>query len=176
MFLLQGMTHQSGVMGPEDKIVNVHASTRMLMICGAVAFAAILVLNIILFVRLLPLHSKYETPLGNFPTPVILNRVPGQTGPAARLGDVTVLQQERCVNKTTKIIVQTIWTSSNSPVSVANQEQLKSNVMQGCATITMALQMPEKITPGVWLIQGIVRDEPSGDVRYWASEIFVVVP
>lgn len=169
------MTQRGSSMHRIVKMQEIHSSTKLLMTCAAVGFISILALNIILLVRLLPNQDRYETALGDFSSPTILNRVPGVPGPAAKLAEIVVIQQERCVNRNTKLVVQTIWTSSDSSISASNEEKLKSNLMKGCATTTLALQMPEKVTPGSWFIQGIVRDDISGDVRYWSSEIFVVV-
>jgi len=149
---------------------------KILFVFGILGLIVLLILNAILVIKLLPAHDKYETALGDFPTPRILNRVPGIAGSAAKLGEITVLQQDRCVNRATSLNIQTIWTPEIPGVGDANTKPLNMNAMKGCSTITMALQMPEKVTPGRWFIQGIVRDEPSGDVRYWTSEIFVVVP
>lgn len=162
----------------KDTIKSIAIQNRVLLVIGAVGILSLIVLNIILFIKLLPDSEKYETALGDFPSPVVLNRVPSQVGPAARLGEVTVLQQNRCVNRTTKLIIQTVWTpgKDNPKQSSASRIPLEMNAMKGCSTITMALQMPENITPGNWYITGIVKDEPSGDPRYWTSETFMVVP
>ena len=162
----------------EEVKESVQRFTKILHICGYSAIIGLMCLNIVLAIRLLPEGDKYENALGDFPPPVVLNRVPGTTGPAARLGDITVVQQERCVNRTTKLRIQTIWTREppTPGQSFPNAEPFRQNSMKGCATMTLALQMPEKVTPGSWYIQGVVQDEGSGDVKYWTSEILVVVP
>ena len=165
-------------MTTEEKMQSVNKFNRLLWVCGAIGLASILALNVVLLIKLFPDHGKYETALGDFPSPVVLNRSPSQIGPAARVGEVTVLQQNRCVNRTTKLIIQTIWTpgANNNKQAIPSKTPLEMNAMKGCSTITIPLQMPENITPGNWYITGIVRDEPSGDPRYWTSEAFMVVP
>lgn len=162
-------------MTSEDSVVQLNRTNKLLRFCAIVAFFTVLFLNIILVLRLLP--EKYENALGDFPSPVSLNRVQGYSGSTVKLGDITVLQQERCVNRDTKLIINTIWTAETYGVpSAPNREQIKMNALKGCSTITMALAMPERVATGKYFIQGIVQDQPTGDVKYWTSEIIVVVP
>lgn len=158
----------------KDTIKSIARQNRVLLVIGAVGVFSLLILNVFLAIRLLP--EKYETALGDFPSPMILNRIPGIDGSAVKLGEVTVVRTDRCVNRDTQLTTITIWTPESPTQSIPNSEQFKSPATKGCMTSTLALKMPDKITPGKWHIQGIVRDEPSGDVRYWTSEIFVVVP
>lgn len=143
---------------------------------AAIGLTAMVLLNVLLMIRLWPIYNRYETALGDFQQPVILNRVSGFQGPTAKQGDITVLQQDRCVNRETKVVILTGWTSAEGAINVPNREEIKHSALKGCTTITMALAMPERITPGKWYITGIVRDETSAEPRYWTSEIFVVVP
>ena len=146
---------------------------KVLIAVAAVGFVSLLFLNIVLLIKLIP--EKYEPPLGDFPPPVVLNRIPGVEGPAVKIGEVTVVRSDRCVNRDAQITTITIWTPE-AATPIPNSERFNSPAMKGCATTTLALKMPEGISPGKWFIQGVVRDDKSGDVKYWTSEIFVVVP
>jgi hypothetical protein len=157
-----------------NTVKSVEKLNRILLIVAVIGIFSLVILNIILISKLIP--GKYETALGDFPQPIILNRIPGVTGPAAKQGEVTIVRSDRCVNRDVQLTTITIWTSEDSKLNTPNSEQFKSPAMKGCATTTLALKMPEKTSPGKWFIQGIVRDDKTGDVRYWNSEIFVVVP
>lgn len=133
--------------------------------------------NVYLFIKIIPHSETYETALGDFPPPMVLNRVPGYQGPTAKLGEIVVLQQNRCVNRDTTISIQTFWVRQDEATGgVPSLNVIQQTAIRGCSTITLPIAMPERITTGRWHIQGIVRDVPSGDPRYWTSEIFVVVP
>lgn len=158
----------------EGTVNAVARQNKILWIIGAIGVASLLILNIVLLIRLLP--EKYEPALGDFPPPVALNRVPGHSGPAAKLGDIVVLQHTRCVNRNTRLTKTIAWTPERGGRSIPGLEPIIQNAMRGCSTITIALPMPENIVPGKWFIQGLVKDETSGEGRLWSSEVFVVVP
>lgn len=151
-------------------------STRWVVFAGICAIISLTALSLTLIIRLLP--EQYETALGDYPEPAVLNRVPGIEGPAAHLGEVLVLRGDRCVNRATQTITTTLWTWQGEPPAPSGNtaDSIKAPASKGCMSGTLTLKMPESIMPGTWAITGIVRDVPSGDVRYWTSEHFQVVP
>lgn len=151
---------------------------RVMAVVAVACSVSLLVLTIVLVVRLLP--DKYETALGDYPAPSVLNRVDGIPGPSAHLGEVLVLKGDRCVNRNTKTETTTVWVYAGpppvpSPSSIYNSEVVRGPTSKGCMTATYNLQMPARVIVGLWTVRGIVSDVPSGDVRYWQSEEFLIV-
>lgn len=157
----------------ETSIQHIDKLNKLLWVIGVIGIIGVVALNSVLVVKLLP--ERYESALGDFPPPVIINKVPGIQGPAVKLGEVTVVRSDRCVNRDVQLTTTTIWVPDNAPF-FQNSEQFRSPAMKGCATTTLALKMPEKVTAGKWFVNGVVRDDKSGDIKFWTSEVFVVVP
>lgn len=112
--------------------------------------------------------------LGAFSSPLILNRVPGHQGPAARLGDVVTYRGTRCAVQTTVVETATFYQPQVGR-SIPG-DTVTTQLMKGCGTPSLQIPMPEEVTTGPWTLRGVVRDTRSGELRYWTSEPFQVVP
>lgn len=148
---------------------------RLLVAVGLTTLAAMTVLIIVNFVLLLSALKPDSTHLGPFTDPVILNRVPGVEGPAARRGEIISYRGERCAEKATTIETVTFFQPHEGRSIPA--DRVKSDLgMRGCFSIPQQVPMGNDVGPGEWALSGIVRDVKSGEVRYWTSQTFQVVP
>lgn len=148
---------------------------NLVLVSVLCAIAALAVLCSVLAYLLWLDFQKEETDrLGAFSAPVILNRVPGQNGPAARMGEVVTYRGERCA-VTTTVVETTVFYQATASRSIPG-ERFTSTLVSGCSSPTQQVAMPESVTAGTWALSGIVRDQRSGEVRYWTSQEFQVVP
>ncbi len=149
--------------------------TKLLVGAGIACFLAVLALTAILaYMLFIELQGQQLDHLGAFDDTVILNRVPGLQGAAAKEGDVVTYRGTRCAAESTKI-EQVIYYQPEPSGRAVVTPMVTLNLPAGCMTSTGQVPMPEEVEPGQWYLRGVVRDKRSGELRSWNSEIFQVV-
>lgn len=125
--------------------------------------------------------SSPSTPTGlcDYESPrKILTSVKNVEGPAAEERGQVVERATRCVQGDKDILsVLAYRTFRNIDTNVAVQDLVgePQNRSKGKTVTDTPIQLPEKVTPGKWKLEGLDVVPDTGELRTWFSEPFIVV-
>lgn len=130
---------------------------------------------------LLVKFEEEDDVLGQYSQATILSSVAGYEGPAVIEGGTLSLGIERCVHSDEPIQAEVTVLFRNlspdgTPAVVSYLDRALQPRFPGCNFSLIPMPLPAKVTAGTWRVEGISRAVASSEVRYWASEPFVVVP
>lgn len=146
---------------------------------GAVLF---LVTSLVLLVAVIVLtiyRNGNSGVLGDYDEAEVLSSVPGIEEPAVRVTGQLSLGQTRCVHggKIVSVEVTIIFErlDDGTPARVPYLISVPQTRAPGCNYQIANYPLPQTMTAGTWRATGISRSTATGEVRYWASEPFLVV-
>lgn len=150
----------------------------------AMTFAVLfLITSVVLLVAVLLLavyhNSNGGGVLGDYDEAEVLSSIPGIEQPAVRLAGQLSLGQTRCVHggKIVAVEVTIIFErlDDGTPARVPYLISVPQTRAPGCNYQIANYPLPQTMTAGTWRATGISRATATGEVRYWASEPFLVV-
>jgi hypothetical protein len=145
------------------------------------AFTFLLVSIGLLVVSVVLYYSKtdYDV-LGEYSTGMVLTSLPGFESPSVMERDTVYVRVKRCVHHDESISVEVsdgfVRVDEPVPTTIPNLRREPQVRPAGCNVSTIPYPLPAGVTPGLWRIEGIERSTDSGEVRYWATEVFEVLP
>lgn len=107
----------------------------------------------------------------------ILTTVKGVEGPAVlERGQVTE-RAVRCVQGKDILNVLTYRNFKNLDTNQTVQDLIGEQQprLRGSVSTDVVIQLPEKVTPGIWRLEGVDQVPDTGELRTWFSEPFFVV-
>lgn len=117
--------------------------------------------------------------LGDYTEAKIRTTVTGVAGPAVEERGLVVVEQTRCVNAK-EIIQVEVSVGFRRTDEMARTVPYYTNALQtrapGCNLTSTNYVLPPEVVPGIWRIEGISRALNTGELRYWSSEEFRVIP
>lgn len=116
--------------------------------------------------------------LGDYAEAMIHSTVVGVDGPATEERGPLIVAQERCVNGDQIIQVEVSISARRLEADekvVPILTRAKQARAAGCNLSITTYALPPGVTPGMWRLEGISRAVNTSELRYWASEPFIVV-
>lgn len=165
---------------------------RLLNLSAALLLLSFAVLGVAVLVSVRGPHAW--DPLGEYPDQLVLSRVDGVRGPAARLSDGVLVVGTKCVNANVQVRGSAFWQSTTPPGVLVQAGSGVATRRKGCVTENFLNPIPDLVRAAAnrtsrpvlrWVITGTetpVRDAGAsgrsreGIPRAWTTEEFELVP
>lgn len=146
---------------------------KTLAVIFLISVIASVAVSVVVVLQFIP---SAESALGSFQSPrLVLNRTPNTDSPSAFQGEIVVVRGENCANRTTTTEHSTYFVRRDEPGSALADSNVPRRLLAGCSTMDLPISMPGRVVPGIWRIEGLVKDVDSGEGRVWFTEDFKVI-